>query len=85
MEPTKIRKTQKRTKIDFDLGRDRIHGPSLDSLENISTRAECFHTPDLLRHIGSDYRGDAIVHSYRCSCGRTVKETFKHSRTSVFD
>jgi len=78
-------KTPGKTDIMFDPVKGGLNEPMADTLEGISAKEECFHTPDLLEHLGSDYQGDAIVHTYRCSCGKTVKETFTHSHTIAFD
>ena len=45
---------------------------------------KCFHTPDLLEHLGSDYTEDEITQTYRCLCGRIVEEIFTHSHTNIF-
>ena len=93
MESTKIQaqisqtepKTPEKTDIDFAPVSNSVGEPLINTLESISAKEECFHTPDRLDHLGSDYQGDAIVHAYRCSCGKTVKETFTHSHTIAFD
>jgi len=93
MEQTKIHKQIGQTepkvpenlKRDLDFKIDKKHELPMNALEGISAEEECFHAPNLLIYLGSDYQGDVIVHAYRCSCGKTVKETFTHCHTMAFD
>lgn len=52
--------------------------------ENVFT-SDCEHGPDQLDLIDSEYRGDAAIFVFRCSCGKSVTEFFIHSETRVSD
>jgi hypothetical protein len=76
-------RTSENLMSDFDAERDRQDEFLLDALGGIPEEEVCFHTPDKLDLIDSEYRGDEIVHIYKCNCGKTVTETFKHWDTKV--
>ena len=47
--------------------------------------ADCEHSPDRLDLVDSEYRGDGAIFVFRCSCGKSVTEFFRHSETRVSD
>lgn len=47
--------------------------------------SDCLHEPDQLDLIDSEYRGDEAIFIFRCNCGQSVTEFFRHTETRVLD
>lgn len=77
---------QNETLRDFiDRSRDKEQDFLNDALEGIkSEHEECFHTPDKLSHLGTDYRSDEIIQHFECQCGKIIREVFSLSETRVY-
>jgi len=70
---------------DFDPEEDRNTEFLMEALEGETHPGEesCFHTPDLLVHINSEYDDDVITEVFKCRCGKKVEDVYTHSHTNL--
>ena len=79
METISLENRAKNIKFEHDRHKDFIE----DALEGIGKYDECLHLPDKLDFIESIYKGESIVHVFRCNCGKKIIETFGLSERKV--
>ena len=79
METISLENRAKDIKFEHDRHQDFIE----DALEGIRETDECLHLPDKLDFVESIYKGESIVHVFRCTCGKKIVETFGLSERRV--
>ena len=76
---------QKQEALQAEIEQDRRQELLMDALSGEPETDICFHNPDTLDLIDMEYGEDEVVCLFQCTCGKTVKEIFKHFDTVFSD
>ena len=55
------------------------------SIDDVARNKNCYHEPNQLYPIGSEYDDDEVIYLFRCKCGKEVAKHFQFMGTEVLE